>query len=175
MNTRSMPRHFRCLGPALLLLCTAVAHAETSTGNLDVSATILTSCSVSASAMAFGVVVPGTDKDTEAVVSVLCTSGTTYTLDVGDGLYQISTGGSTGNLYRRQMASAANRLPYMFFQEPARVTEIAASVANTNFITSTVGDGSTQTYTLYGRVVGAESSASPPGSYSDTVIITVAF
>ena len=175
MNTLSMPHQFRRLSPALLLLCAAFAHAETNTGNLGVSATIETGCSVSASAMAFGVVVPGTDKDTEAVVSVLCTSGTTYTLDLGDGLYQISTGGSSGNLYRRQMASAANRLPYMFFQEPTRVTEIAASVANTNFITSTVGDGSTQTFTVYGRVVGTESSSSPPGSYSDTVIITVAF
>ena len=175
MNTRSMPRHFRCLGPALLLLCTAVAHAETSTGNLDVSATILTSCSVSASAMAFGVVVPGTDKDTEAVVSVLCTSGTTYTLDVGDGVYQISTGGSTDNLYRRQMGSAANRLPYVLYQEVGRVTEIAASVANTNFVTSQVSDGLTKTYSLYGRVIGTESSTSPPGAYSDTVIITVAF
>jgi spore coat protein U-like protein len=175
MNTLSIPHQFRRLSPALLLLCAAVAHAETNTGNLGVSATIETGCSVSASAMAFGVVVPGTDKDTEAVVSVLCTSGTTYTLDLGDGLYQISTGGSSGNLYRRQMASAANRLPYMFFQEPTRVTEIAASVANTNFITSTVGDGSTQTFTVYGRVVGTESSSSPPGSYSDTVIITVAF
>jgi len=175
MNTLSMPRHFRCLGPALLLLCAAFAHAETNTGNLDVSATIETGCSVSASAMAFGVVVPGTDKDTEAVVSVLCTSGTPYTLDVGDGLDQISTGGSTDNLYRRQMGSAANRLPYLLYQEVGRVTEIAASVANTNFVTTTLGDGSTQTYTLYGRVVGAEASASPPGSYSDTVIITVAF
>jgi spore coat protein U-like protein len=175
MNTLSIPHQFRRLSPVLLLLCAAVAHAETNTGNLGVSATIETGCSVSASAMAFGVVVPGTDKDTEAVVSVLCTSGTTYTLDLGDGLYQISTGGSSGNLYRRHMASAANRLPYMFFQEPTRVTEIAASVANTNFITSTVGDGSTQTFTVYGRVVGTESSSSPPGSYSDTVIITVAF
>jgi spore coat protein U-like protein len=175
MNTLAVLPYFRRLTPALCLLCSALAHAETNTGNLEVSATIETACSVSASPMAFGLVVPGTDKETEAVVSVLCTSGTTYTLDLGDGLNTISTGGSSGNLYRRQMASAANRLPYMFFQEPTRVTEIAASVANTNFITSTVADGSAQTFTVYGRVVGTESSASPPGSYLDTVIITVAF
>lgn len=165
----------RRISPALLLMCAGLARSETGTGNLAVSATIATGCSVSASAMAFGEVVPGTDKDTEALVSVLCTSGTTYTLDLGDGLNPISTGGSSGNLYRRQMASAANRLPYMFYQEPARVTEIAAPVANTNFKTSTVGDGSTHTYTVYGRVIGTESSTSPPGSYSDTVLVTVAF
>jgi spore coat protein U-like protein len=73
------------------------------------------------------------------------------------------------------MASAAERLPYVLYQEAGRITEIAASVANTNFVTTTLGNGSTQTYTVYGRIVGAESSASPPGSYSDTVIITVAF
>jgi spore coat protein U-like protein len=175
MNKLFKTHNFRRTSPILFLLCAALAHADTSTGNLAVSATIATGCSVSASAMAFGAVVPGTHKDTEAVVSVLCTSGTTYTLDLGDGLSQISTGGSTSNLYRRQMASAANRLPYMLYQDTGRVTEIAASVANTNFITSTVSDGLTKTYTVYGRVVGTESSTSPPGSYSDTVVVTVAF
>lgn len=174
MNTL-LRSHCRRIGPVFLLLYAAFAQAETSTGNLAVSATIETGCSVSATAMAFGTVLPGTTKDTEAVVSVLCTSGTTYTLDLGDGLYQISTGGSSGNLYRRQMASAANRLPYMFYQESERATEIAASVANTNFITSMVSNGLVTDYTLYGRVIGIESSTSPPGSYADTVVITVAF
>lgn len=175
MRTLFNPTHWRRASPACWLLCAAFAQAETNTGDLAVSALIETGCAVSATAMAFGTVVPGTNKDSEAVVTVLCTSGTTYTLDLGDGGNQISTGGSTSNLYRRQMASAANRLPYMFYQDTGRVTEIAASVANTNFITSTESDGMAKDYTVYGRVIGTESSTSPPGSYTDTVVVTVAF
>jgi len=166
---------FRHASPALLLLCSAFAHADASSGNLDVSATIETGCAISATPMAFGMVVPGIDKDTESVVEVICTSGTSYTLDVDSGANVTSAGGSTSNLYRRQMASGVNFLPYMLYQETGRTTEIAAPVANTNFITTQVSDGLAKTYTLYGRVIGTESSTSPPGNYSDTVVITVTF
>ncbi len=162
----------------LLGICYAVSgHAVTSTGDMTVSATIEAACSVSISPMNFGTVVPGVTKDTDAVVSVVCTSGTTYTLDLGDGLNHITTGG-TGTQYRRQMASAANRLPYVVYQEPERATEIAATsslAANNNLLTSTVGNGATQDKTIYGRVVGAETVAQVPGVYVDTVVVTVAF
>jgi spore coat protein U-like protein len=159
-----------CLAPA--------AQAFTSTGNLDVSATIETACSVSASPMAFGIVLPGVVKETEAIVTAVCTSGTTYTLDLGDGLNHITTGG-TGGQYRRQMAAAANRLPYVVYIDATRATQIDASAAGTlaynNLLTSTVGNGLDQPVTIYGRVVGAESVAKVPGAYADTVVVTIAF
>lgn len=162
----------------LLGMCLAMtSHAATSTGNMTVSATIEASCSVTATPMAFGIVLAGVTKDTESVVSAVCTSGTTYTLDLGDGLNHITTGG-TGIQYRRQMASAANRLPYLVFQETARATEIAATAslaANNNLLTSTVGDGTAQDKTIFGRIVGAETVANQPGVYVDTVVVTVAF
>ena len=158
-----------CLAPA--------AQAFTNTGSMDVSATIETACSVSASPMAFGVVLPGVNKDTEAVVTAVCTSGTTYTLDLGDGLNHITTGG-TGIQYRRQMASAANRLPYVVYIDATRATQIdatASAAATNNLLTSTVGNGLNQPVTIYGRVIGAESVAKVPGAYIDTVVVTIAF
>jgi spore coat protein U-like protein len=158
--------------------CLPAAQAFTSTGNMDVSATIETACSVSASPMAFGVVLPGVVKETEAIITAVCTSGTTYTLDLGDGLFPITTGG-TGNQYRRQMSSAANRLPYVIYIDATRATQIDASAAGTlaynNLLTSTVGNGLGQPVTIYGRVVGAESLAKVPGVYGDTVVVTIAF
>jgi spore coat protein U-like protein len=167
--------------PAILTLLglslAPAAQAVTNTGNMEVSATIEAACSVSASPMAFGTVVPGVDKDTEAVVTVVCTSGTTYTVDLGDGLYHTVSGG-TGIQYRRQMASAANRLQYAVFSDVTRATPIeatASAAATNNLLTSTVGNGQDQTVTLYGRVIGTESQITPPGVYADTVIVTVAF
>ena len=168
------------LRAVLALLFSGLAstgHAATSTGNLTVSATIDAGCSVSATPMAFGTVEPGVVSETEAIVSVICTAGTTYTVDLGDGLNHITTGG-TGIQYRRQMASAANRLPYVVYQEIARATEIAATAslaATNNLLTSTVGDGTAQTKTIFGRIVGAESATTPSGTYIDTVVITVGF
>jgi spore coat protein U-like protein len=165
---------------ASFALCLAPpVRAFTSVGDMTVSADLQSACSVSASPMAFGILVTGVDKDTDAVVTAVCTVGTTYTLDLGDGLNHITTGGLPHNLYRRQMASGANRLPYMVFQDLTRVTEIAASAAGTaaydNLLTSTVGNGLDQTKTIYGRVVGGESGAALPGSYFDTVVVTIAF
>lgn len=154
-----------------------LGHAATSTGNLAVSATIETGCSVTASPMDFGVVLPGVTKDTEATLSVVCTAGTTYTLDLGDGQNHTTSGG-TGIQYRRQMASAANRLPYVVYQEVARATEIAATsslAANNNVLTSTVADGLSQDKVIFGRVIGAETITNPAGVYTDTVLVTVAF
>jgi spore coat protein U-like protein len=170
--------HRLCQWLPLMSLCCAVSvHAVTSTGDMTVSANVEGSCTVSVSPMDFGTVLPGVTKDTDAVVSVVCTSGTTYTLDLGDGLNHITTGG-TGIQYRRQMAAGTNRLPYVVYQEPERATEIAATAslaANNNLLTSTVGNGVTQVKTIYGRVIGAETVTQAPGVYTDTVVVTVAF
>lgn len=162
----------------LLGLCMVPAvQADTNTGDMVVSATIETACSVSATPMAFGIVLPGINKDAESIVTAVCTSGTTYTLDLGDGLNHIVTGG-TGGEYRRQMASATNRLPYVVYIDATRATSIdatASAAATNNLLTSTVGNGLDQPVTVYGRVVGAESATKVPGVYADTVVVTIAF
>lgn len=171
LNRQAIPAAWVMFG----LCAIPSAQAFTNTGNMDVSATIESSCSVSASPMAFGIVVPGTNKDTTAVVTANCTSGTAYTLDLGDGLYHITTGG-TGGEYRRQMASAANRLPYAIYIDATRATAIdATAVALNNLLTTTVGNAVDQPVTIYGRVIGAESTAKPAGSYADTVTVTISF
>jgi spore coat protein U-like protein len=178
----NIPRHAVPVMLASFGLCLASpVRAFTSVGDMIVNADIQSACSVSASPMAFGNVVPGVDKDTDALVTAVCTVGTTYTLDLGDGVNHITTGGipPIHNLYRRQMAAGANRLPYMVYLDATRATEIAATAAGTsaynNLLTSTVGNGLDQTKTIYGRVVGGETGDALAGSYFDTVVVTIAF
>lgn len=181
MRANFTGRAIRTLLPLMGTCMVLTGHAAgSSTGNMTVSADIGEVCAVTVTAMQFGDIVPGANVDTEAVVSVICTAGTTYTLDLGDGMNHVTTGGVTGNLYRRQMASGTtNRLPYMVYQETGRITEIAGTAALTaaynNLLTSTVGNGSIQTKSLFGRIVGTESANKPAGSYVDTVVITIAF
>ena len=174
LSTRALPVALSLLG-----LCVApAASAATNTGNMDVSANIDTTCSVSASPMAFGTVVPGVVKETTAVVTAICTFGTAYTLDLGDGLNHITTGGTSLDQYRRQMAIDTNRLPYVVSKFPTYTPEIAATAAGAainNLLTTTVGNAVAQPVTIYGRIVGVESAAKAPGSYADTVTVTIGF
>jgi spore coat protein U-like protein len=142
---------------------------------MTVTANVETACTVSASPMAFGTVIPGITKETTATVTANCTNGTSYTLDLGDGLNHITTGG-TGAEYRRQMASAALRLPYVIYIDATRATAIdATAVALNNLLTTTVGDGGNQDVMIYGRIKGAETTTQTPGSYVDTVVVTIGF
>ena len=163
---------------ALVILGLTLApstQAASSTGSMTVTANIQAACSVSAGPMAFGTVVPGTSKDTVATVSSNCTAGTAYTVDIGNGMNSIATGG-TGTQFRRQMAGGGDLLPYVIYIDSTRATAIDASaVAVNNLLTTTVGDGLDKATSIYGRVVGAESLAKPPGSYVDTVLLTIGF
>jgi spore coat protein U-like protein len=157
------------------LMLAPSAQAGSNTGNMTVTANIQAACTVSASPMAFGTVVPGTNKDTVAVVSSNCTAGTAYTVDIGNGINSIATGG-TGGQFRRQMAAGTYLLPYVIYIDATRATPIDASaVALNNLLTTTVGDGLDKTTSIFGRVIGAESTVNTPGSYVDTVLLTIAF
>lgn len=165
--------------PAILALfvlgSVASVQAATNTGNMTVTANVETACTVSASPMAFGTVIPGIVKETTATVTANCTNGTAYTLDLGDGLNHIVTGG-TGAEYRRQMASTTFRLPYVVYIDATRATEIGATaVALNNLLTTTVGSGEDQAVMIYGRIKAAETETQQPGAYVDTVVITIGF
>lgn len=160
----------------IVLGSVASVQAATNTGNMTVTATVETACTVSASTMAFGIVVPGVTKETTATVTANCSNGTPYTLDLGDGLNHITTGGASGDQYRRQMAATTFRLPYVIYIDAARTTEIGATaVALNNLLTTTVGSGANQDVMIYGRIKAAETVTQQPGSYADTVVVTIGF
>lgn len=168
--------------PAILALAllivgsVASVQAATNTGNMTVTATVETACTVSSSPMAFGTVVPGATKETTATVTANCTTGTPYTVDLGNGLNHITTGGASGDQYRRQMAATTFRLPYVIYIDAARTTEIGATaVALNNLLTTTVGSGANQDVMIYGRIKADETNAQEPGSYADTVVVTIGF
>ena len=161
-----------------LLLMSAVcsvmgSHAATQAVDMEVSAIVLASCTLRATKLNFGIVVPWEKKNAGAVVTATCTSGTTYALDVGNGEQSTTTGGA-GTQFRRQMVSGANFLPYVLYQEAERVTEIGVS-GNDNFLKNGVGNGEEQHKTIYGSVIGAEIKNNPAGEYFDKVVITITF
>ena len=68
------------------------------------------------------------------------------------------------------MASGANRITYGLFRNSARTQGWFNTAGTTQAGT---GTGSAQTLPVYGRV-GAQTTP-PPGTYSDTVTVTVTY
>ena len=142
------------------------AQAATATDDIDVSATVVATCSISVTEqMAFGNY-NGVQNDDTATISVTCTNTTTYDvgLDAGD------TAGAT--VSTREMAGpGTDMLAYALYTDAGRTTNWGNTV-DTDTVDGT-GNGSAQTLTVYGRV--SASQFIEPGSYTDTVTATITY
>lgn len=154
---------------AALLPFAAPAQAGTVSSNLSVNATVTANCTVSTSALNFGSVdtLSASAVDGSGGISVTCTSGTGWTAaaDVG--------GGSGATFATRRMSQGANLLSYSLYTNAARTNVWGDGTGSTVTIGNT-GTGAVQNVTVYGRIPGSQSSA-PPGSYADTVSVTVTY
>ena len=131
-----------------------------------VRAEYLPSCAVSAGNLNFRTVgAIGSNIDATNSIDINCTVGTPYSVSLDNG----SSGGA-GPL-SRLMAAAGNTVTYQIFQNAAR--SIAwGDLIGTNTISGT-GTGVVQNLTGYGRVPVQVTPI--PGTYTDTVIVTVTY
>ena len=76
----------------LATLTTAqVAQAGSATGTMNVSGNVQGSCTVSAVALNFGAITPGSATDAEGSIGGACTTGTTYTITIDGGSSLVDT------------------------------------------------------------------------------------
>lgn len=141
---------------------TAPAFAASATGSFDVGIQVLATCSISASNMTFSSITTGTTSNTDATSSltVNCSNGTPYTIALGNGA-------NYSNI--RRMAWGASHVEYVLYQDTSRSTEW-----NSVSTKAATGNGSDQTFTVFGRV-GSGQSITHTGNYGDTVIATVTY
>lgn len=149
------------------------ASAQTETANLDVSATVAASCTISTAALAFGtydpIVTNASDPlDATGTVTVTCTNGSTTAITLGQGAN--ADGTSTDAAPERRMAAGTDHLSYDLYSDTGRTTvwgnTAPTSVAHT-------GTGTSTDLTVYGRITGGQNV--PAASYADTVVATVTF
>lgn len=130
-----------------------------------------------ANTMAFGTYNPlsGGNHDAVGDVNVRCytTLGLLVSVDIAlnKGLY--STVFSP-----RKMASGANRLNYDLYTNSGRTTIWGDGSGGTGTVTDNITlvllSYVYRTYTVYGRIPGGQNTV-PPGSYTDTVTITLTY
>ena len=151
------------------LLAPHAASAATTSSTLSVDATVTANCTVSTSALDFGDVDPlsGSNIDGTGGIVVTCTSGTAWTASAGIG------SGSGASFTSRRMSAGSNLLNYNLYTNSSRSSVWGDGTASTATIGGT-GNGSAQNSTVYGRIASGQTSV-PPGSYSDTVSVTVSY
>lgn len=159
-----------CAAVLGLLLLAASPHASA-------LCTLTCSCSVSTTPVAFGGYDPlsGSPQDATGNVRVTCGGvlGLLVPFDIA-----LDAGSFGAGLSPRQMASGANRLNYDLYTAAAHTVVwgdgSGASQMVAGSVTIILLGGTSVDHPIYGRIPGGQSSV-PPGSYGDTVTVTVTY
>jgi spore coat protein U-like protein len=155
------------LAVALTFALPATTLAATKTATFTVTATVISDCTiVSASNINFGNVgVMASNTDATGTLSVTCTTGTPFNLELDAGT------GTGSTLTNRLMANGSNTLQYQLYRDSAR-TNVWGTTIGTDTSAAT-GTGSAANFTVYGRMPPQPTPA--VGTYTSTVTATIAF
>lgn len=130
------------------------------------TATVLPTCTISATNMDFGSFgVLTASRDASSTLSLTCVSGTSYTISLDGG------NASASDPANRKMSKGFEQITYGLYQDSAR-TQLWGSTIGANTRSGT-GTGSAQSISVYGRVPAQPTPS--PGSYSDTIVATVTY
>lgn len=152
-----------------LLVVSAPVCAATATTAINVSATVVPTCSVSADALNFGGAIPNpinSNVDAQSTVTTTCSSGAAYTIALSAG------GGAGATFASRRMTSGPNTLLYSLYTDTGR-SSVWGSGAAGSVLSNNAGTGAAQAIPVFGRIPTGQSV--PTGTYSDTVTVTVTF
>lgn len=146
--------------------CATIGSSHGTSASFTVSTVNVTTCSVNAGTVNFGSTgILQSALDATGSIGVTCTNSAPYTIALD--------GGTTAAVdpTQRKMSKASEQITYGLYQNLAR-TQPWGDGVGINTISGT-GSGLQQSLTVYGRVP-AQSTPSP-GSYSDTVVVTVIY
>jgi len=138
---------------------------STQTTNFSVTVTVAKDCGVTATNLAFGNYT-GALVDSTSTISVTCTSTTTYNVGLNAGL---AIGATVTN--RSMTGPGSALLHYSLFSNSGYTTNWGNTVG-TNTVAGT-GNGVVQSLTVYGQVPAGQHST--PGSYTDTITVSVTY
>jgi spore coat protein U-like protein len=137
-----------------------------STMQLNIGATVIKACTVTATPMAFGDYF-GAQISSTATISATCTTGTAYQAGLDAG----TAPGATVS-HRSMTGPSSSQLNYNLYSDSGFSINWG-NTPGTDTVAGT-GSGSIQALTVYGVVPAGQTSA-VAGSYSDTVTVTLTY
>jgi spore coat protein U-like protein len=161
---------------ALMLILGAttagIADAATTTTTFAVTATVQSTCSATATPLAFGAYTPGAGPLAQnSTISVKCTKSTPYTISLNKGT---TTGGTVA---QRLMTSPGGTLQYNLFTSATFGSVFGDGTLSTVTVPGTgAGLATANTVTVFGQLLDSTfNQAAVPGSYTDTITVTVTY
>ncbi|MBN9206916.1 spore coat U domain-containing protein [Methylibium petroleiphilum] len=166
------PVHHLIAAAALLAVAAPATAAGTATGSFQVQATVASACTVSGSLLNFGgsidPLVSAVPIDASSTLTVRCTNTTPYTVALDAGIHA----GGAAVFGNRNMSNGAQTIGYQLYLDAGRATVWGNGTASSSTVPGT-GTGSNQSLTIYGRLPSLTGVV--PGSYSDTVTVTISY
>ena len=163
------------LGPVvagILLGATGLAGAATKQSNVTVSAAVATNCIItSAPNLGFGTFDDQLGNTGTSALKVRCSKDTPYAV-------KLSEGGS-GSFVQRLMYKGTDTLEYNLYTSEAFASVWGDGVGGGVTVTG-VGTGLSSagefTHVIHGQLPNSDANLdAPPGSYSDTIVVTIEY
>lgn len=134
--------------------------------SLNVTASVAANCMVATQNVDFGTTgVLSSNIDATGQATVTCTPATAYTVSLSNGM----SGTSPTN---RRMTLGSAAVVYGLYKDAGR-SQPWGDAATAGSTVAGTGTGAAQGYTVYGRV--PPQTTPTPGTYSDTVVVTVTY
>ena len=146
--------------------CTSGLIVGTNSSSFQVSANVVKSCNVAATNLNFGTAgILNAAVNGQTEIDVQCSNGTGYSIGLNGGL----TGATDPT--QRKMAFGAKTVTYGLYQDAAHASPWG-SASSTNEVAAT-GTSVSQPFQVYGYI--SIQPTPPPGTYSDTIIVSVTY
>lgn len=149
-----------------LSLTLTPAHAATATATFAVTATVNANCIVTANPLAFGAY-SGAALNISTTIAVTCTNTTPYNVGLSAGNGSGAT--VTNRLMTNTATGSTQTLGYQLLSGSYTGTNWG-NTSGTNWVAGT-GSGAAQTLTVYGVVPANQYPT--PGSYADSITVTI--
>ena len=158
------------ISAAVLLAVAGSAAAATKTDTMQVSATVAKNCIINAPDLNLGTFEGDNNLTANSTISVRCTSGTTFDVD-------LSTG--AGTYANRTMSNGTDTLTYNLFTNAGFTTVWGDGTGTTGRGSGTgtgMAIGNAQSLIVYGRLLAsANTGAVGAGTYTDTITATITY
>ena len=173
MKTPATFSAVRLIGALALAAAAQGGHAASpTTGSFQVNATVISACTVSGALLNFGSAIDplatAVPLDASSTLTVTCTNTTPYAVALNAG---VNAGGASA-FASRAIKHGSYSLAYQLYTDTGRSTVWGDGTSSSSTSAGT-GTGSTQTLTIYGRIPSL--SGSVPGTYTDTVTVTISY
>ena len=161
--------------------CTTTGTGITNSGLIGNAGTLTTTANVAASCGTYLVPTPAfsfgtnvgrvtTNIDQQATLGLTCVNQTPWQIGLNNGA---NADGSGNRRMIRTIGSTNYYVPYELYKDSGRSTRWGNTLNSTTL--SGTGTGAAQTIPIYGRVPPTTGPGTAPGTYSDTIQVTITY